>query len=87
MEYRYSCVAPSSRKELDFIIENSRDITRATFVKNVGTESYKELEIDLGYSKDFKLKNDQYVSYHKSKTPKGRTVYYCTHSSIEYIYY
>lgn len=87
MHFQYDCVRPKKLSELEFIIDNSKDITRQTFIKNVGAENYKELEESLGYSKEFKLKNDCYVGYYKSKTPKGDKAYYCKHSAIEYIFY
>lgn len=87
MKYQYDCVNPKSIEELEHIVDNSRQISRSTFIKNVGLENYRTLENRLGYSSGMKLKDDYYVGYSKSKTPTKKTVYYCTHSAIEHIFY
>ena len=87
MEYRYNCVSPLSLKELNFIIDNSREIKNATFKKKIGNENYKELENTLGYNRALRLHDDWAVSYFKSKKPNGVEVAYLRHSAIEYVYY
>ena len=68
-------------------------ITYATFRKHVETESFNEIKEGLGYTRqlqkdcDITLSNDYSVSFHKSKTPEGKPVYYICHSAIEYIFY
>ena len=34
-EYQYNCISPKSLKELEYIIENSKEITYQTFRKNI----------------------------------------------------
>jgi len=70
------------------MIDNAREITRATFVKHVDRDSLKDIEEGLGYvrgSMPRHMADDYAVSYHKSKL-FGRTVYYFRHSAIEYIF-
>lgn len=88
MRFRYSCVSPRSLRELDFIIDNSREVTYQTVRKHIGSENMKELSSSLGYDDcDLTLEDDYAVSFHKSKLPDGSSVYYVRHSAIEYIYY
>lgn len=93
MQYRYCCVSPKSLRELNFICDNSREITAGTFKRAIGIDNYNQLSLDLGYDKQLKrdtglsLESDFAVSFHKSKLPDNRKVYYCCHSAIEYIYY
>lgn len=89
MRLRYTCVGCPKIRELEYIIENEREITHDTFRKNVGKNNYDELVSDLGYNGGggLTLKSDWAVSYHKSKTPDGKTVYYLRHSAIEYVFY
>lgn len=91
MDYQYNCVNCGSKlKELEYVIEHEKQITCNTFKKNIGNENYKNLEFDLGYGDcptTLRLNTDWHVSFHKSKLPDNRQVYYCCHSCIEYIYY
>jgi hypothetical protein len=89
MRYRYSCVSPRSINELDYIVDNSRTITHDTFRKNVGKDNYWEIASALGYdgAGGLSLSSDWSVSFHKSRLPDGRPVYYVAHSAIEYIFY
>lgn len=96
IQLQYTCVAAPSLKELSFIIDHERDISYRTFQKAVGNDRIIELETLLGYRDpdngrkrytDLSLKSDYAVSYHKSKLPSGKPVYFCRHSCIEYIYY
>lgn len=92
-EYQYCCVHPKSIDELNYIIDNEREITYNTLRKNVDSDSFKEVKELLGYNKQLfldcglTLQNDYAVSFHKSKLPDGRRVYYIRHSAIEYIFY
>jgi hypothetical protein len=81
--YQYNCVITTDREELDYILEHSKDITYKTFKKNVEKEFIKEFEDNVGIS----LAHEYAASFYKSKTLKGKIVYYFTHSSIEYIFY
>lgn len=92
-EYQYCCVNAPDIDELNYIIDNSREITYETFRKNVETESFNEIKEGLGYTREVQrgcnltLKNDWAVSFHKSKTEDNKQVYYICHSAIEYIFY
>lgn len=83
--YQYNCVNPSDVEELFHIVDNNIDTTYDTFLKYVNNEDFKELCNDLGYSKDFHIKNDWHVSYHKAKY-KGNIIYFMRHSAIEYVF-
>lgn len=91
--YQYCCVSPNNLDELNHIIDNNRNITYETFKKHVDTESFNEIKESLGYTPQFKkdcnisISNDWSISFHKSKTPEGKDVYYLCHSAIEYIFY
>jgi len=92
-EYQYCCVNAPDIDELNYIIDNNRDITYNTLRKNVDTESFNDVKKSLGYNRQLfldcgiTLQNDYTVSFHKSKLPDGRKVYYICHSAIEYIFY
>ena len=91
--YQYCCVSPKNLTELNYIIDNSKKITYKTLRNNVNSESFKEVKEMLGYNRQLwhdcgiTLKSDWAVSFYKSKTPKGKLVYYIRHSAIEYIFY
>ena len=89
--FKYNCVGCPNIKELHYIIDNSRQISYNTFIANVNKNDMEMLIDNLGYSKHYKqgliFSKDWHISYHKSKTQKGKTVYYFTHSAIEYIFY
>ena len=88
MNYQYCCVSPKSLRELEFIIDNAREITYETFIKHVNKEDLADLKQDLGYGRHgLTLKNDWAVSYHKSKLPNSKPVYFLCHSCIEYVFY
>ena len=71
------------------MIDQSRQITRATFLKHVNRQDIYSIETDLGYVRckrqGLVMTDDWAVSYHKSKL-HGRTVYYFMHSAIEYVF-
>lgn len=85
--YRYNCVSPNSLKELQYIIDNSKEITYKTFRNNVNKDSLYQLLIELCYTDKLKIQNDWAVRFYKSKLPSGKIVYYINHSAIEYIFY
>lgn len=87
MTFQYDAICPKNIKELNFIKDNSRKIKRDTFIKNIGLKNYLDLETALGYSEGFRLRWDVYVDYYKSTNLNKQTVYYCRHSSTEYIFY
>jgi hypothetical protein len=87
MEFQYSCVNCPDGKELDGILERNEEITLQEFRMQIGEHSYRELEKQLGYTKEFQMKEDRYVTYHQSSLEDGRLVVYMCHSAIEYVYY
>lgn len=89
MTYRFDCVGVprSSVPDLIDMIDRNREVTAATFKKNVGAENYKMLETALGYPfGSLRLATDYAVTFHKSKF-KGRKAYYVRHSAIEHVFY
>lgn len=93
LEYQYCCVNAPDIEELEFIIDNNREVTYETLRKNINPESFKEVKESLGYTRQLyndcgiTLKSDYAVTFHKSKTPEGKIVFYIRHSAIEYIFY
>ena len=81
--YQYNCVNPKSLIELECIIANERSIPYRTFIKNVDKKEVEEFDENFGIP----LKDEQFASFHKSITPKGKIVYYFKHSAIEYVFY
>jgi len=85
--YLTNCTEMRSYKIIN-IINNSTEITRATFVKHTERVCRLRLEEFLGYvtkGKGMRVSDDCYITYHKSKW-KGVTIYYLRHSCIEYIF-
>jgi len=86
------CVSYNDIDELNHIIDNNIAISYRTFRKYVETESFNKLKKALGYNNELQkncnitLQNDWSISFHKSKTASGDTVYYLCHSCIEYIF-
>lgn len=90
LKFQYDCVNPKSLEELNFILENSKEITYKTFASKVDKNELKELKENLGYTKDklnISFKNDWSIQFYKSKTNNGKIVYYFSHSRIEHIFY
>jgi hypothetical protein len=89
--YYRSCVGwPTGH--VDALIEaqdTAINITRKTFLKHVGLQSTREIELMLGYDKHpsqgLTMAADFSVSYHRSKI-FGFVCYYIRHSSIEYVF-
>lgn len=67
------------------MIEGSLQIHRGTFEKHVDLRNLASIEASIGYDDDFKMEDDAYVSYHRSKH-HGKTVYYFRWSAIEYVF-
>ena len=92
LEYYASCVNYPNLRELNHIIDKSREITYKTFRSHVDTDSFNEVKEMLGYTDEVRrncnltLQNDYTVGFFKSKTPRGETVYFISHSAIEYIF-
>lgn len=88
VDYAYSCVGCPDLSELEYIIEHERSVSYRTFRLHIGAGEMKRLNDMLGYTgSGLSLASDWAVSFHKSKTPDGKTVYYMRHSAIEYVYY
>jgi len=85
--YLTNCVCwPANEVDaLHDLIDSSIEITRKTFISHVDTKEFKELQKELGYSRDFYMKDDWHVKYFKS-TLKWQPAYGFTHSCIEYIF-
>ena len=68
------------------MVDSGASITRRTFLQHVDRNNLKELEASLGYPMGrLTMAGDWAVSYFKSKL-HGKTVYYFTHSAIEYVF-
>lgn len=86
--FKYSCVECTRLRELEYIIDHSREIKYETFKRNVEPIEFQLLIKQLGYEKyGLKIKDDWHVRYYSSKNLKGEKVYYIDHSSIEYVFY
>lgn len=73
--YSYCCVNPMCEEELFHIYDNNEDVTYDIFIKHVDRDEFNDLCRCLGYNKDFRIKNDWHVSYHKSDY-NGETIYF-----------
>ena len=71
------------------LIEQSRPVTRRTFLSHVDAGDMRIIEEQLGYAKHFSagltMSADYHVEYFRSKW-HGRTVYGFVHSAIEYVF-
>jgi len=93
MNYRFlsDCVGWPRGKvdDLHAMIDDAREVTRATFIKNVGLRNCRMLEGWLGYethpSKGMTMAGDWHVEYYRSRLC-GHTVYYVRQSSIEHVF-
>ena len=84
LEYLTNCTR-STHEKISHMTESSRRIKRSTFENWVSKNSLKKLEESLGYSSDYKMRNDAYVTYHSSIYNNKKCVYF-RHSAIEYIF-
>lgn len=90
MRYIGNCVSPPFKvNDLIDLVDNSREITRETFLKKVNKVDLAELQRHLGYAEypahGMTMASDYAVSYHKGKL-NGKWIYYFTHSAIEYFF-
>ncbi len=67
------------------MIDQARDITRETFCRNVHPGDRRDLEVSLGYGRDFPIARDWHVKYCKSKL-HGATCYFLKWSGIEHVF-
>lgn len=86
--YVTNCVQSTERAITD-MVDNSRDITRRTFLKHVHREDLARIAEEMGYAKHprqgLTLAADWSISYHKSQY-RGRPCVYLCWSAIEYIF-
>jgi hypothetical protein len=91
LHYRTNCVNTPEGEvpHLSQMIQESRDITRATFLKHVDCDELRECEAECGYaahpSQGLTMAADWSVSYHRSKF-NGRLAYYFRWSAIEFYF-
>ena len=67
------------------MLDNYNEITRSEFVENVNRNDLHELEIELGYSDEFKMEDDPYITYGEVQY-KNQQIYFLSWSGIEYIF-
>lgn len=91
VRYQYNCTSPCSIGELTYILEHERPISYGTFRQKVNSFHFKSLVKELGYPfssrRGLIIKEDKLVTYHKSRLPDGRKVYFLRYSGMEYIFY
>lgn len=85
MQYVYNCINPPDLDELEHILDTAEEITREEFVSRVSQDDLKELEENLGYSEEFPMEKDPYVSYWRAWYC-GQEILYFRHSCIEYVF-
>lgn len=83
MKYIGCCVELNGINEM---VDQSIDISYRTFMKHVKNVAEIFPQYDWSQKpKNLTLKQDCYVSYHRSKY-RGKRCYYICHSAIEYIW-
>lgn len=94
MKYLRSCVTWPKRDVhcdggLCDMIDQAREVTRETFLRNVDSDDLIVLEKGLGYErnamKGLTMASDCYVEYYRSKL-HGKRVYFLRWSAIEYVF-
>lgn len=95
-EYVYSCVAPSDSSELEYIIDNMREVTvntvlRKLSVKDLNLTALQLINDALMYNLRFKsvkqLKKDWAMRYYVLKCSKRNLdVVVVVNSAIEYVF-
>lgn len=70
MEYKYNCVYPQDLDELNFILDNMKEIKPSTFLSKVSLKSINNaLMYNIYYKNRKELENDwsvRFYSIHKS---------------------
>lgn len=94
MQYLNNCIN-WNRNDVDSdgglrdMINNRTNVTRQTFLKHVDQDEMKDIEQNLGYAshprQGLTMAGDWHVSYSRSQL-HGETVYFFTHSAIEYVF-
>ena len=71
------------------LVDDSREISRRTFLKYVNSEEMRQIESDLGYerhpSRGLTMANDYAVTYHRSKLGNCPSVFFVW-SATEYVF-
>jgi hypothetical protein len=80
-QYLTSCVSATAA-EIHAMVDQARSVAYSTFTTKC---DYRALAVTLGYTNQFKLRDDWHVSYFRS-TFRGKPCYYLRHSAIEYIF-
>jgi hypothetical protein len=85
-QFEYNCVNPNSDDELEFILDNMKQISADEFLKNVTLEEVNNaLMYGINYESKKRLKSDYSVSFYKIKK-KGIDAYIFVNSAIEYVF-
>jgi len=90
MEKRYhtNCVN-STASAIQNMVDDSKEISRKTFLKHVDKDDLEVLSQDLGYalhhSQGLTMSRDWHIKYYKAEY-KGKPCYYFIWSAIEYIF-
>ncbi len=82
-EFQYTCVGCGDLEELEYIIDHAREISYRTFAKAIDPDFLEEIKPNGGVP----LSRDWAVTFHKSKLPDSRPVYFMDHSAIEHVFY
>lgn len=85
-EYAMNCTKAGSGDVVEYIVDNSEDISWEQFKVGVGAKTAEDIDLSLTGGGLPRLSDDYAVSYSVSKLPSGEPVYYVTHSAIEYIF-
>lgn len=89
--FQCSCISipVSDMGTFQLVVDNSKEITRRTFLKNTNREDTKRLEACLGYanhhSHGLTMSQDWHVRYYKAPWKEGHC-YFFVHSGIEYLF-
>lgn len=85
-QFDYNCVSPSSKYELDFIVDNMKSISADQFLRNVSLEDVNNaLMYGIHYESKARLKKDYSVSFYKLKKD-GIDAFILANSAIEYVF-
>jgi hypothetical protein len=91
LPFRFACVdvEVGTERYLDLlhVVENAREIERATFLRNTDPRTRALLEFHLGYDVTFPITRDWHVRFYASRLRDGRPAYFMTHSAIEYVFH
>ena len=74
---------------VNYIQDHEQGVTYDTRVRHVDLDQLNQFKQSVGYGRwesGLTMKNDWHISYHRSRTPSGRTVYYFVWSHMEYVY-